>query len=69
MSHDAIAALVDRYLNDPDFRTEFARDPEGATRAAGFALDDDEIDALRAAVWTHGDEPRKTRVSRYSFGS
>ncbi len=69
MSRDAIAALVDRYLNDPSFREDFARDPEAATLAAGFALDEDELEALRGAVWSHGDEPLKARVSRYTFGS
>jgi hypothetical protein len=69
MSRDSVAALVDRYLNDPFFRGDFARDPEGATRAAGIALDEDEIEALRAAVWKQGDEPLETRVAKYSFGT
>jgi hypothetical protein len=69
MSRESVAALVDRYLNDPLFRGDFARDPEGATLAAGITLDEDEVEALRAAVWKQGDEPLEARVSKYSFGS
>ena len=68
MSHDAVADLVERYLNDEAFRTAFARDPEAAIAAAGFQLDGDELAALHASVSSH-DEPLKPRVSKYSFGS
>jgi hypothetical protein len=69
MSQDAVADLVDRYLNDPAFRAAFAHDPEAAVLAAGFALDDAELEALHASVSKHGDQPLKPRVSKYSFGS
>jgi hypothetical protein len=68
MSTDAVADLVDRYLNDAEFRTAFAADPEEAVRAAGFALDSDELAALHATV-TVADQPLAPRVSKYSFGS
>jgi hypothetical protein len=69
MSYDSLAALIDRYLNDAPFRVAFARDPEAAIAAAGFTLDDEEREALQAAIWTHGDQPLQARVSRYTFGS
>ena len=69
MSRDAVAALIDRFLNDPTFRAAFARDPEAAVRGEGFDLAEDEFDALRAAVWTHADEALKSRVSRGTFGA
>jgi len=68
MSHDAVADLVERYLNDEAFRMAFARDPEAAVTDAGFELDSDELAALHATVSSR-DEPLKPRVSKYSFGS
>jgi hypothetical protein len=69
MSHDAVADLVERYLNDAAFRTAFAQDPETAVVAAGFELDADELAALHSTVSSHDDQPLKPRVSKYSFGS
>jgi hypothetical protein len=69
MSQDAVADLVDRYLNDPAFRADFVRDPEAAVIAAGFVLDEAELEALHATVSKRDDQPLKPRVSKYSFGS
>jgi hypothetical protein len=69
MSHDAIADLVDRYLNDSAFRTAFAQDPDAAVAAAGFVLDESELAALHSTVTAHDDQALRPRVSKYSFGS
>jgi hypothetical protein len=69
MSHDAVADLVERYLNDEAFRMAFAHDPEAAVTAAGFELEADELAALHSTVSSHDDQPLKPRVSKYSFGS
>jgi hypothetical protein len=69
MSQDAVADLVDLYLNDLAFRDAFVRDPEAAVVAAGFALTEAELDALRASISPHTDQPLKPRVTKYSFGS
>jgi hypothetical protein len=69
MSQDAVADVIERYLNDPAFREAFARDAEAAVIAAGFALDEAEMEALHASVSKRDDQPLKPRVSKYSFGS
>jgi hypothetical protein len=69
MSHEAVADLVERYLNDDAFRIAFAANPEAAVADAGFQLDDDELAALHSTVSSHDDQPLKPRVSKYSFGS
>lgn len=69
MSRDAVSTLIDRFLNEPDFRSAFSRDPEAAVRHEGIDLSESEFEALRAAVWTHADEPLKSRVSRGTFGA
>ncbi len=70
MSLDAVADLIERYLNDASFRTAFAADPEAAVAAEGFKLDEAELAALHTACMQHdGGEALRPRVSRYSFGS
>ena len=69
MSLDAVADLVERYLNDAAFRTSFARDPEAAVAAEGFTLDESELAALHSMCKSEGDQPLRSRVTRYSFGS
>jgi hypothetical protein len=70
MSLDAVADLVERYLNDAAFRTAFAADPNAAIADAGFELDASEIEALHSAVGaTSNDQSLRPRVTRYSFGS
>ena len=68
MSHAGIDALVERYLDDPEFRSDFGRDPVGAVRREGFDLDEEEIAALRAADGVRLGEVLRTRISRTSFG-
>jgi hypothetical protein len=68
VSADVIVALVDRYLDDPQFRDAFARDPEAAVRAAGFQLDEEHWAALHAADGLRLSEALKRRSSYVSFG-
>ena len=69
MSLDAVADLVERYLNDAVFRTAFGNDPEAAVAAAGFDLDAGELEALHGAVSASDDQALRPRISKYSFGS
>jgi len=69
MSLDAVSNLVERYLNDASFRTDFAADPEAAVAAAGFSLDPSELEALHGAVSSRDDQALRPRITKYSFGS
>ena len=68
MSQAGIDALVERYLDDPQFRADFSRNPEATVRRAGFDLDDEELAALHAADGVRLGEALRARVSRASFG-
>lgn len=68
MSESGIAALMERYLDDAEFRAEFARDPERAVTDAGIELSADELAALHAADGVHPAEVLKARISRAAFG-
>lgn len=47
MSREGIETLMDRWTNDPAFRTQMRADPEGTVRTAGVSLDAEEWAALR----------------------
>lgn len=68
MSREGIDALVARYIDDPEFRSEFADDPEATVRREGFDLDPSELEALRAADGVRLGEALRARISRAAFG-
>jgi hypothetical protein len=39
--------LIGRAVQDPDFRRRFLADPQSAAAAAGYELDQDQMEALR----------------------
>jgi hypothetical protein len=63
MSREAVETLIDRWMNEPGFRTEMRRDAEGTVKRAGVALDQDEWAALRDIDWNLSDEELRTRAN------
>lgn len=68
VSQQGIDALIGRYLDDPQFREDFARDPEGTVRREGLELSADELIALHAADGVRLGEALRARISRAAFG-
>ncbi|MDQ4076714.1 MAG: Os1348 family NHLP clan protein [Chloroflexota bacterium] len=64
MSRESIAQLMDRWINEPQFRAEMRRDPEGAVRRSGVQLTEDEMAALRSIDWSQPDEELRARVNK-----
>ena len=56
---------MDRWINEPGFRDEVRRDPEGAVRRSGIQLSDDEQAALRSIDWNLPDEELRARLSKH----
>ena len=65
MSREAVETLMDRWMNEPAFRTAMRQDPEGTVKRTGVALDADEWAALRSVDWNLSDEELKARASKY----
>jgi hypothetical protein len=63
MSREALKQLVQRWMNEPVFRAEVRRDPEGAIERAGYPLDEDEWSILRDTDWSQPDEDLRTRLA------
>ena len=63
MSRQVVGQLVDRWLNDPEFRKQVRQDPEGAIQASGLVLSPEEWTAVRSLDWKLSDEELKTRAN------
>ena len=63
-NQEAMQQLADRCMNDAQFREEMRQDPEGAAEREGFALDEEDRQALRSVDWSGSDEELKERVSK-----
>jgi hypothetical protein len=65
MSRQAVEELMDRWMNEPEFRQQMKNDPEGTVRATGVELDETEWSALRSMDWNASDEELQARASKY----
>ncbi len=66
MNRQAVETLMDRWINEPAFRTQMRQDPEGAVKRSGVELNDEEWAALRSIDWSLSDTELQTRVSKYA---
>ena len=63
MSRQALEQLTNRWTEDPAFREELRRDPEGAILGTGLQVDDAEWAGLRDTDWSLPDEELQTRMA------
>jgi hypothetical protein len=56
--------LADKFMNDAEFRDQMRQDPEGAAEREGFALDEEDRQALKSMDWSGSDEALNDRVSK-----
>ncbi len=63
-NQEAMQQLADRFMNDEGFRVEMKQDPEGAAQREGFALDEEDRQALKSMDWSGSDEALNNRVSK-----
>lgn len=64
MSREAFKEIVDKWMNDPQFRSEVRKDPEGAVSRTGESFTAEEKMALKKIDWSLSDEELKTRVNK-----
>lgn len=64
MSRTSLEELLDRWMNDSDFRREFSADPEGAVHGVGAILTDEEFASLHAITRGRPGEELERRISR-----
>ena len=59
---EQIQRLADRYISDPEFRSQMASDPEGTARQHGVQMDDATRQTLQGIDW--GGQALSRRVSK-----
>ena len=65
MNPTSMLKLVDRYLNDPQFKVRMRQDPEGTAQSTGLKLDDEDRQSIRSwDMSSSGDEELKGRISK-----
>lgn len=52
---DSMRAVIDRWSEDPSFRSAMRTNVRGALSGAGIALDDDTVGQLQAVDWSQSD--------------
>jgi hypothetical protein len=64
MNEEAISAIMDRFVNDPQFQQEFRADPKGTAARFGYDLSDEQVSALESMDWSGSNEELMARVSK-----
>lgn len=60
----SLEQVMDKWMDDPAFRDEMRRDPEGAVQQAGFELSQEDKSALKDVDWQQPDERLQQRISK-----
>lgn len=61
---DGVKTLVDKWINDANFRTDIRKDPEGTVKKLNVTLDADELAAFKAINWSESDDALTARVNK-----
>ena len=64
MSEDAISAIMDRFVNDPQFQQDFRADPKATAAKHGYDLSEEELGAFESMDWSGSNEELMERVSK-----
>ena len=64
MSEESISAIMDRFVNDPQFQQEFRADAKGTAAKYGYDLSEKELEALETMDWSGSNEELMARVSK-----
>ena len=64
MERKGVDQLIQKYLNEPAFRTKMEKDFEGAIKSSGISLSHEELEAVRNQILATTDEALKPRVSK-----
>ena len=65
MNPTSMLELANRYLNDPQFKEQMRKDPEGTAQSTGLKFDAEDLQSIRD--WdtsSSGDEQLKERISK-----
>ena len=64
MSKESISAIMDRFVNDPQFQEDFRVDPKTTAAKHGYDLSEEELGAFESMDWSGSNEELRARVSK-----
>jgi hypothetical protein len=64
MNRADIELLLNRWMNEPGFRSQMRRDPVAAIQQAGITVAKEDEEDLRATDWTLSDEELAAHISK-----
>jgi hypothetical protein len=64
MNEESISAIMDRFVNDPQFQQDFRADPKATAARFGYDLSEEQISALESMDWSGSNEELRARVSK-----
>jgi hypothetical protein len=64
MSEESITAIMDRFVNDPQFQQEFRADPKATAARYDYDLSEKEMAALESMDLSGSNEELMARVSK-----
>jgi hypothetical protein len=64
VSQEAMAELLDRYMNDPLFRARMKADPRRAVAESGLELTPEEQQSLEQLDWSLPDAQLQERITK-----
>jgi hypothetical protein len=64
MSSSALSAVMDRFMNDEQFRAQMCSNPDLALRESGLQLSAEERAAVLTTDWVQAGEELTDRVSK-----
>lgn len=65
MSRQVIGLLMDRWINDPEFRKQLKKDSIATVTSMGVKLEEEELTVLKKIDWSLSDEELQKRVSNF----
>ena len=67
MSKESISAIMDRFVNDPQFQQEFRADPKATAARYDYDLSEKELEALESMDLSGSNEELMARVSKFIY--
>ncbi len=64
MPYIQIGKLIDKWLNEQDFRKQLRTNPEEAVKKSGINLTEEELEAFKKIDWNQSDQELQSLISK-----
>ncbi len=64
MAYEEVGKLIDKWINDQEFRTQLRANPETAIKNTGVSLSQEELAAVMKIDWSQNDQELQSLISK-----